>query len=97
LAFGEGGSVWSAQRSLRACRGNTTRNCDIAGGGLCGPNDPPIRYQIKSIGFPTMQEATDAWCAELAGKPTFPSAVAGDSKAEVYGGLYWIGTAPSCP
>ncbi|EHB58366.1 hypothetical protein MycrhDRAFT_0802 [Mycolicibacterium rhodesiae JS60] len=89
-----GGSILVGQESVL----KTTKACEIAGGGLCsGQNDPLVEYQIKSAGFKTYDQAAAAWCAELKGKKITNSPVAGDSKAEVYGGAYWIGTAPACP
>jgi hypothetical protein len=87
-----GGSIYVGQESQL----KEMHPCDMAGGGLCGKNDPPLQYDRKSPGFKTYEQATKAWCDELKGKPTHNVPVAGDSKADVYGGSYWIGTAPSC-
>jgi hypothetical protein len=89
-----GGSVWIGQEeTLRH-----TYSCNFAGGGLCkndGTDQPPtIRY--RSGKFATLDAATRAWCQELSGKPTAYWQVAGDSKAAVYGGNYWLGLAPRC-
>jgi hypothetical protein len=87
-----GGSVYVGQESqLKEMRG-----CDMPGGGLCGADTPKLKYVAKSEGFKTYEKATQAWCAELKGKELQHWEVAGDSKANVYGGWYWIGTAPSC-
>lgn len=89
-----GGSVWIGQdETLRR-----TYSCRFAGGGLCrndGTDQPPaVKYQSGK--FASVEAATTAWCQELAGKPKVYSPVAGDSKAPVYGGNYWLGLAPGC-
>jgi hypothetical protein len=75
-----------------------TYSCRFAGGGLCrndGTDRPPaVKYQSGK--FASLEAATTAWCQELAGKPKVYSPVAGDSKAPVYGGNYWLGIAPGC-
>jgi hypothetical protein len=87
-----GGSVYIGQESVV----KNTPGCKFAGGGLCRGNDPPVPYQVKAGPFKTYDAARAAWCNELRGKPLMRWAVANDSKAPVYGGNYWIGTAPSC-
>jgi hypothetical protein len=88
-----GGSIYVGQESQL----KEMHPCDMPGGGPCGDNDEPLKYEAKSQGFKTYGEATDAWCADLKGKERHNHPVAGDSTVTVYGGEYWIGTAPSCP
>jgi hypothetical protein len=89
-----GGSVWIGQEETL----KHTHSCSFAGGGLCkndGTDRPPaVKYQSGK--FVTLTAATKAWCQELSGKPKAYWQVAGDSKAPVYGGNYWLGLAPGC-
>ena len=88
-----GGSVWVGQESTL----KNTPSCKFAGGGLCegaGNNPPKIIKQSKA--YDTESEADAAWCEELQGKKKEDWVVAGDKKAEVYGGKYWLGLAPGC-
>jgi hypothetical protein len=88
-----GGSVWVGQESAL----QSTPRCSFAGGGLCeGDGNNPPRVITKSQGFQTLEEAKAAWCSELKGKAIEYWPVAGDSKAAVYGGKYWVGLAPGC-
>lgn len=87
-----GGSVVVSQESTL----KTTPTCNFSGGGLCQGNDPPVVYQKVSQGFATLDEATAQWCSDLSGAKITNSPLAGDSHATVYGGDYWIGTAPGC-
>jgi hypothetical protein len=87
-----GGSIYIGQES----RLKTMHPCDMPGGGLCGQTDPPLTYERKSPGFKNYDDAEKAWCAELKGKEKKNFPTAGDQKANVYGGWYWIGTAPDC-
>lgn len=88
-----GGSVWIGQETTL----KNTPSCRFAGGGLCegaGNNPPPVI--TKSQAYDTEIDANTAWCNELRGKKVEHWAVARDSKAEVYGGKYWLGLAPGC-
>ena len=88
-----GGSVWVGQESTL----NKTPSCRFAGGGPCeGAGNNPPAVITKSQAYDTETEANDAWCAEFRGKKVEHWAVARDSKAEVYGGKYWLGLAPGC-
>lgn len=88
-----GGSIVVAQESEL----KKTPTCRFPGGGLCTGNDAPVTYELKSSQFNTHEQATAQWCKDLAGAKTTYWPVARDSTAEVYGGKYWIGTAPACP
>jgi hypothetical protein len=91
-----GGSI--VVETERAMKG--TEACRFGGGGLCtqpAGQNPKVAYRKVSKAFDTPGEATAAWCQEVKGKPLTNFPVANDSKAEVYGGRYWVGTAPPCP
>jgi hypothetical protein len=92
-----GGSVWVGQEANL----KNAITCNFWGGGLCadaGGQDVPVAYIKKTQDFNTIDQATQSWCNELSGKPIQDwTAVTGDKKAGVYGGMYWIGLAPSCP
>jgi hypothetical protein len=87
-----GGSIVVSQESAL----KNAPTCSFSGGGLCQGNDPPVVYQKVSQGFATLDDATAQWCSDLAGAKITNSPIAGDSHATVYGGDYWIGTAPGC-
>ena len=88
-----GGSVWIGQESTL----KNTPSCKFAGGGLCeGEGNNPPKIIRQSQAYDTETEANTAWCDELRGKQAEHWAVAGDSKASVYGGKYWLGLAPGC-
>jgi hypothetical protein len=92
-----GGSIYVGQESVL----KNTPGCRMPGGGLCQGNDPPVDYEKKAGPFKTHEAATEAWCKEFgraaAAKQVAYWPVAHDSKAQVYGGSYWVGTAPGCP
>lgn len=85
-----GGSVWLGTEEQQ----KRTSAASIKGAGI--GKAPPRVIRLVSC-HPTRQAATDAWCAELRGKKTENWVLAHNSKADVYGGKYWIGSAPSCP
>jgi len=91
LANISGGSIAVAQESSL----KQAKTCDFAGGGPPGCTTV-VRYRKVSRGFTTYEAAQAEWCNQLKGARTEQWAIAGDSKAEVYGGKYWIGTAPAC-
>jgi hypothetical protein len=90
-----GGSVMIGQESeLEA-----TEACRVEGGGLCekpAGENPLLQYRVIST-HDTYDDAVTAWCGALAKAKTVRIPVARDSKAELYGGSYWIGAAPECP
>lgn len=88
-----GGSVWIGRESAR----QRSQRCKFAGGGTCQGNGlKPPGVIWTSGSYTSLEEATKALCRELRGKRTVSVPVAGDSKAAVYGGNYWIGLAPRC-
>lgn len=88
-----GGSIVISQESAL----KDAPTCSFSGGGLCQGNDPPVTYRIVSEGFTTFEGATAKWCNDVSGATITNWPVAGDSRAALYGGDFWIGTAPSCP
>ena len=89
-----GGSVWvGTETQLKG-----SRTCDFSGGGECkGKNDPPPAAR-KQACYPNTAAAEAAWCQELRGrKTTTPPSYLFGTKAEVFGGNYWIESAPTCP
>jgi hypothetical protein len=58
---------------------------------------PPDAIYTSPTGYDKYDDAAAAWCKDFnASGKTENWAVARDSKANVYGGKYWIGLAPGC-
>ena len=90
-----GGSIWVGQESsLKA-----SLTCNFNGGGHCANNggaDIPVTYQKMSSDHFTFETAVTDYCASLDSEPVNWNLQFG-TKAKVYGGDYWIDTAPGCP
>jgi len=94
------GSIWVGQESQ--LKGRFT--CQFPGGGVCSGKkyttgdpgaDVPIQYSKKSSDFKTLSEATKAYCSALE-SPIKSIPLTGGAQAKIYGGSYWVNTAPSC-
>lgn len=88
-----GGSIWvGSEQEIQ-----TKTVCSFPGGGLCKNDgtDALVQYVKKSQDFSSYDDAQAAYCA--APKSNVRSmALTGGTKANIYGGDYWIDTAPSC-
>jgi hypothetical protein len=85
------GSIFVGQESSL----KEAHTCDFAGGGPPGCTSM-VTFTKASADFKTYDEAKADWCKTLAGAKQRPVAIAHDISADVYGGSYWIGTAPTC-
>ncbi|MBZ0149068.1 MAG: hypothetical protein K8F62_16220, partial [Pseudorhodoplanes sp.] len=85
-----GGSVWLGTEEQQ----KRTSAASIKGAGT-GRTPPRVLRTVSC--HATREAATFAWCTELRGKKTENWVLAHNSKAEVYSGKYWIGSAPGCP
>ncbi|MGA9098325.1 MAG: tetratricopeptide repeat protein [Methanotrichaceae archaeon] len=85
----EGGSVWvGSEQQLE-----TSKVGDFPGG---GGSDDKVQYVKESQDFSSYDDAVAAYCA--APKSNVRSLpLTGGTKANIYGGDYWIDTAPPCP
>ena len=89
-----GGSIWvGSEQEIQ-----TKPVCSFPGGGLCKNDgtDALVQFVKESQDFSSYDDAQAAYCA--APKSNVRSmALTGGTKANIYGGDYWIDTAPSCP
>jgi len=89
-----GGSIWvGSEQEIQ-----TKPVCSFPGGGLCKNDgtDALVQYVKESQDFSSYDDAQAAYCA--APKSNVRSMpLTGGNKAKIYGGDYWIDTAPSCP
>lgn len=88
-----GGSIWVGQESTLKSK----PLCQFRGGGLCknDGSDPLVQYEKKSAAFGSFGEAKQTYCRDLKSPPR-PMPLTGGSKANIYGGDYWVDTAPGC-
>jgi hypothetical protein len=89
-----GGSIWvGSEQEIQ-----TKPVCSFPGGGLCKNDgtDALVQYVKESQDFASYDDAQAAYCA--APKSNVRSLpLTGGTKANIFGGDYWIDTAPSCP
>jgi hypothetical protein len=94
LAKISGGSILiDTESNLKGRKG-----CTIAGGGLCknDGSDYLVQYAVVDGPFKSEDEAIAAYCAKRTA-PLVPNPVAHGVKTQIYGGNYWVDTAPDCP
>ncbi len=89
------GSVWVGQES--SITGSLT--CNWEGGGLCassgGADIPTAYHQLSSADYFTYDAAHTDFCSAITGEPEYwPSAFG--TKADIYGGNYWIDLVGPC-
>jgi hypothetical protein len=88
-----GGSIWVGSESEL----KTRTVCTFPGGGLCknDGSDTMVQYVKETADEQSNADAVTAYCnAPKSNVRSMP--LTGGTKANIFGGDYWIDTAPSC-